>query len=127
MKFKELWKNEERKSDIMQKTILLFEHEVYKRIPGTSASYQTHSGNINTNTIKHSHVYATLKGIGRELYAVNKDGSGHDGSEGIKIPSKHADHFRGKGYEIGLSNILETLELNRIDKNEYILILLEDA
>ena len=64
-------------------------------------------------TIKHSHVYAKLKGSGKEIYSVNIDGSGHDGSRGIKIPDSHAEFFRRKGYRIPNDNILEGIIWDR--------------
>ncbi|GAB6057107.1 hypothetical protein JCM31598_02240 [Desulfonatronum parangueonense] len=51
-------------------------------IPGTKNSYRVDPENITTRTIKHSHVYAKPKGEGKFIYAVNIDGSGHDGSSG---------------------------------------------
>ena len=78
----------------------LFEHETYKLIPGTNNSYRTDAGNTNTQTIKHSHVFAKPKGSGSELFSVNIDGSGHDGSSGTEISSSHANYFRSIGYEI---------------------------
>lgn len=107
--------------------VQLFEHEVYKLIPDTKNSYRTDSGNTNTKTIKHSHIYAKPKGGGSELYSVNIDGSGHDGSSGKAMPSSHADYFRSLGYEINSNNILESLELGKIDKSSYTLLLFENT
>ncbi len=107
--------------------IQLFEHEAYKRIPGTQNSYRIDPGNTNTNTLKHSHVYAKQKGGGKELYSVNVDGSGHDGSSGQAIPAAHADHFRLLGYAIPDNNILENIELSEVQPIKYSLLLLEDA
>lgn len=106
--------------------VQLFEHEVYKLIPGTKNSYRTDSGNANIKTIRHSHVYAKPKGGGSELYSVSINGSGHDGSSGKAIPSAHADYFRSLGYEINSNNILESLELGKIDESSYTLLLLEN-
>jgi hypothetical protein len=105
--------------------IKLFEHKVYKLIPGTKNSYREDSGNTNTRTLQHSHTYAKPKGKGSQLYAVNIDGSGHDGSSGIEIPSSHADYFRSIGYRIASTNILESLFIEDINKDDFELILLE--
>ena len=104
----------------------MFEHEIYKRIPGTTTSYRQDSANMNTQTIQHSHVYAKLKGSGKELYSVNLDGRGHDGSTGIKIPALHGDFFRSNGYSINHNNILEWLDLEQLEEDKHILMLLED-
>lgn len=125
--FKQFLAESEKIDEAISQRVQLFEHETYKRIPGTKNSYRTDSGNTNTKTIKHSHVYAKPKGCGSELYSVSIDGSGHDGSSGKAIPSSHADHFRSLGYEINPNNILESLEFGDIDENAFTLVLLENA
>jgi hypothetical protein len=113
------------KNEALSKRIQLFEHETYKPIPGTKNSYRTDSGNTNTKTIKHSHVYAKLKGGGSELYSVNMDGTGHDGSRGKVLPQSHAEHFRDLGYSINPNNILESMDFEQINESKYSLILIE--
>jgi hypothetical protein len=93
---------------------VLLEYETYKEIPGTKNSYRQDSANTNTKTQQHVHVYAKPKGEGKEVYAVNKDGSGHDGHSGKEIPKSHAEYFRGKGYDIKANNILECLTIEDI-------------
>lgn len=110
----------------ISKLVELFEHEIYKRIPGTSNSYRQDSTNINTLTQRHSHTYAKLNGRGNELYSVNFDGSGHDGSSGIQIPSAHADFFRSNGYKIKADNILESLDIDNL-QDGMCLIFMEDV
>ncbi len=61
-----------------------------------------------------------------QLYSLNTNGSGHDGSSGIEIPQTHADFFRGLGYEIDQSNILESIELSCLDPNKYELVTLNE-
>lgn len=114
----------ERKKEI-QKQIDLFEHETYKNIPGIKNSYREDPANTNTMTQKHAHVYAKPKGKGGQLYSVNIDGSGHDGSSGIEIPKTHATFFRDKGYDIDVNNILESTELSILDPNVFELIIVE--
>ncbi len=121
--FKQFLAESEEKDDAISQRIQLFEYETYKLIPGTNNSYRQDAGNTNTQTIKHSHTYAKPKGGGAELYSVNIDGSGHDGSSGKLIPSSHADHFRSLGYKINQNNILESLELGEMDESTYTLIL----
>ncbi len=118
---------ESSKEEAVSKLTDLFEHEVYKQIPGTTSSYRQDAANTNTKTQWHSHVYAKANGGGNELYSVNVSGSGHDGSSGIKIPSDHADFFRSKGYDIKPDNILESLNLEQLQEEKYYLVLLEDA
>lgn len=117
---------EYKRDEAVTKLSVLFEHEIYKRIPGTTTSYRQDSANMNTQTQRHSHVYAKLKGGGKELYSVNLDGSGHDGSTGIQIPTSHGDFFRSNEYSINHNNILEWLDLEQLQEDKYILMLFED-
>jgi hypothetical protein len=94
---------------------LLLEFECYQLIPGTNNSYREDRMNTSSKALKNAHVYARQKGVGRKLYAVNYDGSGHDGSSGMQIPSSHAEYFRSKGYNIAKSNILECINVNELD------------
>ncbi|MDD3596784.1 hypothetical protein [Sulfuricurvum sp.] len=123
--FTDLLKNENKQTKINDR-IALFEHQLYKQIPGTRNSYRQDTGNTSTITQKHAHVYTKLSGKGNELYSVNIDGSGHDGSSGIEIPSSHANYLRNMGYKISDINILETLEFDSLDENTYDLIIIED-
>jgi hypothetical protein len=125
-RFKDFVAESERR-DAVEKLTLALEHEVYKRIPGTSNSYRQDAANTNTKAQVHSHVYAKLKGGGKELYAVNVDGSGHDGSSGKTIPGSHADFLRSKGYNIKPTNALESIGSEQLDSDTYVLLLLEDA
>lgn len=109
------------------RTIKLFEHEIYKMIPGTKNSYRQDPANLNTKTLVHSHTYAKVQGRGKQMYAVNFDGTGHDGSSGIQIPDKHADYFRSLGYKINKDNILECLLLTEMNKEEFELVILQNS
>ena len=120
--FKEFLKEKEES----MKLIELFEHQIYKNIPGTKNSYREDPGNTNTMTQQHAHTYAKPKGKGVQLYSVNIDGSGHDGSSGTGIPSAHADFFRNKGYEIDNSNILESITLSDLDPDQFELVTLNE-
>ncbi len=106
--------------------INLFEHKVYKAIPGTKTSFRTDPGKTNTRTIKHAHTYAKLDGKGKELYSVNIDGTGHDGNSGVTIPQTHADFFRELGYDINSNNILEVLNMDNLDPGKWTILLLEN-
>ena len=83
-------------------------------------------GNTNTNTKDHAHTYAKAKGRGKQLYSVNRDGTGHDGSKGIKIPNSHADFFRDElGFSIPANNILESKGYKSLSVDEYDLVFLD--
>lgn len=106
---------------------LLFEYEVYRLIPGTKNSYRQDSGNTNTLTQQHSHVFAKSHGKVAQLYAVNIDGSGRDGSSGTAISSLHADYFRSLGYSIPTNNILESIGSTRLELGDYTVLILDDS
>lgn len=111
----------------LPKLLELFEHKVYKQIPGTKNSYRPDSGDTNTLTQDHAHVFAKPEGKGKQLYAVNYDGSGHDGSSGAQISKTHADYFRSIGYDIKPDNILESINVTELSEGSYSIIVLEDA
>jgi hypothetical protein len=117
---------ERRRRARIEALMQLVEHETYKRIPKTNNSYRQDPANTNTLTLKHAHVYAKQGGGGGELYSVNVDGSGHDGSSGVEIPSSHADFFRKQGYTIKADNILESLDPDELSKRGFHLVVLGD-
>jgi hypothetical protein len=124
-RFKEYLRESAAQNRTFREWVQLFEHEVYKPIPGTQNSYRSDPSNTNTMTLRHSHVYAKPKGRGKELYAVNFDGSGHDGFSGTAIPARHADFFRSLGYSIPDTNILESLDLDVLEEEAFSLTVLE--
>lgn len=112
----------------VEKLSITLEHEKYKNIPGTNSSVRQDKGNTNTKTQDHAHVYAKRNGGGKELYSVNLDGSGHDGSSGKSIPSSHADFLRSLGYEIPVNLVLESIEPTSINLDDFqFCILFEDV
>ncbi|CAE6837409.1 hypothetical protein [Paraburkholderia aspalathi] len=106
---------------------LALEHQTYKNILGTQNSYRQDPANTNTHTQKHAHVYARPNGNGKQLYSINVDGSGHDGSSGTVIPLRHAEFFRSLGYTVPLNLALESLDFSELASGQYeICILNED-
>lgn len=119
--------NEEIRDLLFRADIGIYEHQVYKKMPGKRAFYREDPANTNTMTKKHAHVYSKPKGQGEELYSVNVDGTGHDGSSGREIPSSHADFFRDTlSYNIAPTNILESLNLDDLDTDVYELFVFYD-
>ena len=107
---------------------LTLEHVTYKNIPGTSSSVRHDKGKTSTKTQDHAHVFAKRNGQGKQLFAVNMDGTGHDGSSGTKISARHAEYLRGAGYIIPDNLTLESLSYESIDKGNFeFLVLTEDA
>jgi hypothetical protein len=114
-----------RKLNISKLSVAL-EHQTYKSIPGTQNSFRIDPANTNTMTQRHAHVYARQAGGGKELYSVNMDGTGHDGSTGTVIPVKHANCFRGLGFDIPANLTLESLDYGSLDFDLYEFCLFED-
>lgn len=48
----------------------------YQDIPKTQMSVRFDKGNTHTLTQDHAHIFASPKGKGKDLYSVNKDGTG---------------------------------------------------
>ena len=116
------------RNDNVRELVLTLEHKVYKNIPGTNNSVRHDKGNTNTKTQAHAHVFAKRNGQGKELYSVNMDGTGHDGSSGKTISSKQAEYFCGLGFSIPDNLTLESLSYTEILKEEFeFYVLTEDA
>lgn len=118
--------NQKNKEPRIEEVLELLEHKVYKRIPGERASYREDGGNTSTLTQQHAHVFAKPDGKGKQLYAVNLSGSGHDGSSGTTLSQNHADWFRSQGYAIRPDNILECIGYKELGDGNYSLIELLD-
>lgn len=95
--------------------VVALEHNTYKMLPGTRNSYRIDAQNTRTKTQRHAHVYAKHSGGGKQLYSVNVDGSGHDGSSGTIIPMSHAQYLRSLGFEIPDNLSLESLDYSDVD------------
>lgn len=106
--------------------VLALEHQTYKSMPGTRNSLRLDSPNTNTGTQRHAHVYAKPNGGGAQLYSVNVDGSGHDGSSGEVISTRHAEHLRGLGFSIPDNLTLESLDIEALSPELYEICILDD-
>lgn len=89
---------------------LILEWQQYKQIPRTTLVYRLDKGNTNTKTQDHIHVYSKQN----QLYAINKDGTPHDGSK-AQIGKKEIDFLKKIGFTPPADGILEwiTLDMNR--------------
>ncbi|MCC5842562.1 MAG: hypothetical protein JJT96_20765 [Opitutales bacterium] len=117
--FKDFWDSESKREKIEK---LLLDWNCYQLIPGTRNSYRVDAANTSTMTKKHAAVYSKANGKGKELYAVNIDGTGHDGSFGFKMPKKHAEYFRSINFDIPDSGIIESISISQLLPSEYDLI-----
>jgi len=103
---------------------LVTEGHRYQNIPKTQMSARFDSGNTNTLTQDHAHIFARPNGQGKELYSVNKSGTGHDGSSGQAISPKVASFLKSQGYRIPDNLVLESLDLSAVLEDRYVLIVL---
>ena len=117
---------DEAKEKNLTELCIALEHHTYKNIPGTRNSSRVDSQNTNTLTQRHAHVYARPNGGGKQLYSVNLDGSGHDGSSGTVIPANHAEHLRRLGFEIPVNFTLESLDFSSLSPELYEICILSD-
>ncbi|MDV6344064.1 hypothetical protein [Nitrosomonas sp. Is37] len=118
-------KRDEREKKLCE-LFLALEHHTYKNIPNTRNSLRVDSQNTNTLTQRHAHVYAKPNGGGKQLYSVNLDGSGHDGSSGAVIPANHAEYLRGLGFTIPDNLTLESLDIDSLSPELYEICILDD-
>ncbi|MBC3809652.1 hypothetical protein H8K52_20140 [Undibacterium seohonense] len=122
---KEVKLNESKEKKLTELSLAL-EHQTYKNISGTQNSLRIDPQNTSTLTQRHAHVYAKPNGGGKQLYSVNLDGSGHDGSSGTVIPASHADHLRRLGFEIPVNLALESLDFESLSPELYEICILDD-
>jgi hypothetical protein len=87
------------------------ERASYQRVDKTQMSVRFDKGNTNKKTQDHAHVFARPEGKGKQLFAINVDGTGHDGSSGEPIPKRVGDFLKKKGYEIPLNFVVESISV----------------
>ncbi|MBS1681585.1 MAG: hypothetical protein OJF59_001827 [Cytophagales bacterium] len=94
---------------------LLLEWEQYKKIPKTNLTYRYDKGKGVPGNQDHIHVY--LGNTKNQVYAINRDGSPHDGST-LQLGKKEIEFIKGLGFTPPSNGILEWITLD--EKSEYI-------
>ncbi len=120
MRFKEFISNLENSKSFVRKTFVegittfhfyssaefLDESKWVEIGKGNSVRYD--SGNTGTKTQDHLHFYCR----GKELFAVNRDGTAHDQSHGYRISKQHAGIISNKfGFSVPDDRVLESCPL----------------
>ncbi len=100
-----VFESKEQKPFLEQQLIL--EWEQYKNIPKTNLTYRYDTGNTNTKTKDHIHVFAK----NNQLYAINIDGTPHDGST-AKLGGKEVKFLKSIGFTPPANGILEWITLD---------------
>ena len=93
---------------------------VQQRIPKTNRVAIFHPGKTSTKTQDHFEIYADKK-LNNKLYAINRDGSSHDGYK-AQLNKKDIEFLRSQEFNPPEDGILETIVLNREKQYVYILI-----
>jgi hypothetical protein len=86
---------------------LILEWEQYKKIPKTNLVYRYDSGNTNTKTQDHIHVYYD----DNQLYSINRSGTPHDGSK-AQLSKKEMKFLKSIGFTPPADGILEWINLD---------------
>lgn len=93
---------------------LLFEKkDRFDNIPGTRYEYRIDNPNgiPRPGNLRHVHIYNK----GNELFAMNIDGTAHDGFHKVSIPKEVADFLRKKGFTIPKGNLIEMVIVPSLD------------
>lgn len=86
---------------------LLLEKKDYGTcIPGTKYYYRIDKprGEAGDGNLRHIHVYADRN---KQLFALNADGTAHDGCHGAKIDKQAAKFLRAKGFTVPDNLVIE--------------------
>lgn len=87
----------------------ILEYEIYKKFPPTKCVYRLDHSNNTIGQQAHIHVYADKKHH-HQLYAINIDGSSHDGSK-YQLSPKHQDALRAIGFTVPKDGLLEWINI----------------
>ncbi len=99
----------------------------YERISGTNRSIRFDKGDPAKNTKHHAHIFAQQNGKGGELFSVNCDGTGHDGSKGKAVPKKVAEFLRKRDYKIADNLALESIDLEAVELGGWEIVIVAEA
>jgi len=99
---------------------LLLELKRYGKIPKTNRNYRYDAGNTNTQTRDHIHILAGRK----ELYAINRDGTPHDGSR-YQLSKRDINFLKSIGFHPPKDGLLEWIVPDQ-NRFKYAAVLLMD-
>jgi hypothetical protein len=95
--------------EVFNKCDLLLEWEQYKNIPRTNLTYRYDRGENRPGMDDHIHVF--LGKSNKEVYAINRSGTPHDGSK-AKLSKKEIKFLKSIGFIPPANGILEWYNLN---------------
>lgn len=93
-------------SDLCSEFGLLFEkRDRFEKIPASRYEYRIDSpaGIPRPGNLRHVHIFNN----GKQIFAMNIDGTAHDGFHRVRIPQEIADVLRKKGFTIPANNLIE--------------------
>ena len=88
---------------------MLLEYDIYQPFPPTKCVYRIDHANNAVGQQEHLHVYAD-KNHKHQLYAINIDGTPHDGSK-FQLNRKHQQALKNLGFPVPKEGLLEWLYL----------------
>lgn len=89
---------------------MLLEWDNYQQFPPTKCVYRLDKAKNTTGQQRHIHVFAD-KAHNHQLYAINIDGTPHDGSK-YQLNQKHQKALRNIGFPVPENGILEWHDWN---------------
>ena len=116
--------NNSKRSTALEATVIQ-EGRIINIGKGLSARFDRNNFSKPYNPDKdHLHIFAK----DNELFAINRDGTAHDGYHGVSIPSKVQDFIRSKDpdFKLPTNGILESMNLYDSDLHAEILSLLQE-
>lgn len=87
---------------------MILEWDNYQSFPPTKCVYRLDKANNAIGQQRHIHVFAD-KAHNHQLYAINIDGTPHDGSK-YQLNQKHQDALRKIGFPVPKDGLLEWLD-----------------
>lgn len=86
--------------------LIVEKKDKFPQIPGTRYSFRKDNprGIPGPGNQQHIHIYAPDN---KQLFAINIDGSAHDGCHGAKIPEEIAKFLISKGFNVPENRIIE--------------------
>lgn len=86
--------------------LIVEKKDKFPQIPGTRYSFRKDNprGISGPGNQQHIHIYAPDN---TQLFAINIDGTAHDGCHGAKIPEDVAQFLLSKGYKVPEDRIIE--------------------
>lgn len=98
-------------SDLNSEKDFILEYDNYQSFPPTKCVYRLDKSNNIPGQQVHVHVYSDKK-HNHQLYAINIDGTPHDGSK-FQLSQKHQDALKAIGFTVPKDGLLEWISFGK--------------